>query len=81
MHAIAETALTKSHSQHFKSVDTERIFNKDEIVGGYPKTMVVSDSLVGFDGGDDFGPFQWGFCLDLICSLDGGNLHDVVSGL
>ena len=81
MHAIMKRPLVNFHSQHLKSVNTERVLDKYEIVGGYAKTMIVRRILVGFDACDDFGSFQGGLSFDVISSLDGGYLYDVVKGL
>ena len=81
MHAFMERRLVNLHSQHLKSVDTERILDEDEIVGRYAKTMIVRRTLVGLDACDDFRSFQGGFSFDVISSFHGGYLHDVVKGL
>ena len=70
------------HPQHFVAIDSERILNEDEIVGCNGKAMVVGAThFVRFHARDDFGAFQGGFGLDVIRSFDGGDSHEIVSGL
>lgn len=79
MHTFVERSVLDFHSQYFKTVDAERIFNEDEIVCGDPKTVVIGNALVWFDARNDFRAFQRLIDLDVIGSLRGRDLHDVVT--